>query len=53
MTEEFDKIIEEKVRTEITSKFREYGFTYVSLDLNGYRTGSMNETLQKKSSADN
>ena len=53
LTEEFDKIIEEKVRTEITSKFREYGFTYVSLDLNGYRTGSMNETLQKKSSADN
>ena len=52
LTEEFDKIIEEKVRTEITSKFREYGFTYVSLDLNGYRTGSMNETLQKKSSAD-
>lgn len=52
LPEEFDKIIEEKVRTKITSKFREYGFTYVSLDLNGYRTGSMNETLQKKPPAD-
>lgn len=52
LPEEFDKIIEEKVRTKITSKFREYGFTYVSLDLNGYRAGSMNETLQKKTPAD-
>lgn len=52
LPEEFDKIIEEKIRTKITSKFREYGFTYVSLDLNGYRTGSMNETLQKKTPAD-
>lgn len=52
LPEEFDKIIEEKVRTKITSKFRDYGFTYVSLDLNGYRTGSMNETLQKKTPAD-
>ena len=25
--------------------FKEYGFTYVTMDLTGYRTGSMNETL--------
>ncbi len=33
---------------EITEKFRSYGFTYVTMDLSGYRTGSMNETLSAK-----
>lgn len=30
---------------EVESKLRELGYTYVALDLRGYRTGSMNETL--------
>jgi len=30
---------------EIAKKFEELGYTYVTLDLKGYRTGSMNETL--------
>lgn len=29
----------------IYNKFKEFGFSYVSLDLFGYRTGSMNETI--------
>jgi pyridinium-3,5-biscarboxylic acid mononucleotide sulfurtransferase len=29
----------------VYAKFKEIGFTYTSLDLKGYRTGSMNETL--------
>lgn len=29
----------------IYSKFKEYGFRYVTLDLGGYRTGSMNDSL--------
>jgi uncharacterized protein len=29
----------------IGKKLRDFGFTYVSFDLFGYRTGSMNETL--------
>jgi uncharacterized protein len=37
--------MEEKTREQITRSFREYGFTYVTMDLMGYRTGSMNETL--------
>lgn len=45
MPEEFDKLIEKDTREEIVTKLREYGFTYVSMDLSGYRTGSMNETL--------
>ena len=31
--------------TEIAAAFKEFGFAYVTLDLRGYRTGSMNETL--------
>ena len=29
-------------------KFKEYGFTYVTMDILGYRMGSMNETLGEK-----
>lgn len=43
---EFAMIMEEKNRMKITGEFKKYGFTYVSLDLMGYRTGSMNEVLQ-------
>lgn len=45
LPQEFDKLMEEAVRQKITDAFKEYGFTYVSLDLAGYRTGSMNETI--------
>ena len=45
LPQEFDKLMEETVRQKITDAFKEYGFTYVSLDLTGYRTGSMNETI--------
>lgn len=44
---EISRIVEEAARDEITKKFKEYGFTYVTLDLIGYRTGSMNETLDR------
>jgi uncharacterized protein len=30
---------------EVTAKLKELGFTYVTMDLRGYRTGSMNEVL--------
>lgn len=45
LPEEFPKFMAEDVRTEVYRRFKEYGFTYVSLDVIGYRTGSMNETL--------
>lgn len=47
MPEEFGKLI--GIREEIVSKFKSYGFIYVSMDLSGYRTGSMNEVLEKSS----
>ena len=42
---EFDKFMKEEVRTEVYSRFKEYGFAYVALDIMGYRMGSMNETI--------
>lgn len=50
MPEEFSKLMEANIREKIVQKFKEYGFTYVTMDLLGYRMGSMNETLnlQKK-----
>ena len=41
---EFIKLLNR--RDEIVSEFKSYGFKYVTLDLQGYRTGSMNETLK-------
>ncbi len=34
-------------KEELTAKFKEIGFTYVTLDLAGYRSGSMNEVLSE------
>ena len=45
LPEEFSKLIADENRNRITKVFKEYGFTYVTMDLTGYRTGSMNETL--------
>ena len=42
---QFSKIMEKETRELIYNRFKEIRFTYVSLDLTGYRTGSMNETL--------
>ncbi|MCS0673842.1 ATP-dependent sacrificial sulfur transferase LarE [Cytobacillus firmus] len=42
--DEIEKVL--LYREEINSRFKEIGFTYVSLDLEGYRTGSMNEVLK-------
>ena len=42
---EFGKLMEEENREKIAKTLKEYGFTYVTLDLMGYRTGSMNETF--------
>ena len=43
--QDIPRLVEEVNRETIAQKLREYGFTYVTVDLIGYRTGSMNETL--------
>ena len=45
LPQDFPVILEH--REEIAVKYKEYGFSYVTMDLLGYRTGSMNETLPK------
>ena len=47
LPEQFDKLMEEKVRADVVAKLKEYGFLYVTMDLAGYRMGSMNDALKK------
>ncbi len=42
---EFGKLTEDKTRERIVRTLKELGFAYVTMDLEGYRTGSMNETF--------
>ncbi len=42
---EFRRILDDELRQRIVKEFREIGFLYITLDLGGYRTGSMNESL--------
>lgn len=42
---EFPKFMQEEIRTKVYTEFKKFGFSYVTLDVMGYRTGSMNETL--------
>ena len=42
LPDDFDKLLEKNLREEVTAKFKGYGFTCVTLDLSGYRSGSMN-----------
>lgn len=45
--EDFGRVMQEGIRDEIAAKFKEYGFSYVTFDLQGYRTGSANEVLKR------
>lgn len=47
LPEQFDKLMEEKARADVVAKLKEYGFLYVTMDLAGYRMGSMNDALKK------
>ena len=42
---DFERFMQPAVREKIYETFKEIGFSYVSLDIRGYRTGSMNEVL--------
>ncbi len=42
---EMSRFYDEKTRHRVVEKFRETGFIYITLDLEGYKTGSMNEVL--------
>jgi len=41
--DEIPRLLDDALRDELVEEFKQAGFTYVALDLQGYRTGSMNE----------
>jgi uncharacterized protein len=43
--QEIARLAAEPLRDHVVARLKELGFTYVTLDLQGYRTGSMNEVL--------
>lgn len=42
------KMMQEELRKRISEELRHLGFRYVTMDMDGYRTGSMNEALGSK-----
>ena len=45
---DLERIFDKTIRDDIVKKFKEVGFDYVSVDLQGFRSGSLNDVLQKK-----
>ncbi len=43
--DEIKKFLLDDVKDKVAGKLRSLGFVYITLDLMGYRTGSMNEAL--------
>jgi len=49
--QELSRLVEEPLRQELVGHLKTLGFTYVTVDLQGYRTGSMNEVLTAEAKA--
>lgn len=49
--EEMDRVLRKELIDELAKRFRELGFKYVTLDLQGFRSGSMNEVLPQAGEA--
>jgi len=43
--DQIERIAAGAIRTQIDARFREIGYNYVTLDLRGFRSGSMNEVI--------
>ena len=48
LPEDFPRLMEPEIRQRVYDSLRADGFAYVTLDLRGYRTGSMNELLTEQ-----
>lgn len=44
--DEIGRLLDDALRAEVVAELKGAGFAYVAVDLEGYRQGSMNETLQ-------
>ena len=47
-SEELPRLLVDEVREEVTRLFRKAGFSYVVVDLEGYRRGALNETVRSE-----
>jgi pyridinium-3,5-biscarboxylic acid mononucleotide sulfurtransferase len=47
--DEMERALPKRMIDQLAKSFRQLGFRYVTLDLHGYRTGAMNEILDKNS----
>ena len=48
----FPKLLDPAIRERIVARLKEIGYAYVAVDLQGYRTGSMNEVLPERKPGD-
>jgi uncharacterized protein len=44
---ELNNALDRQIVDELGKRFRELGFRYVTLDLNGFRSGALNEILKR------
>lgn len=47
-TSDITRFVQEPLRTEIVDALKSFGFHFVTIDLQGYRMGSLNETINRK-----
>jgi uncharacterized protein len=45
---EIDRLFEKATRDAVVKRFKEIGFNYISVDLQGFRSGSLNEALPRR-----
>jgi uncharacterized protein len=45
---DLERVVTDAARRKISRAFKALGYTYVTLDLEGYRTGSLNESLRRR-----
>ena len=47
LTREISELTEKTMREMVFNALKSFGFSYVTIDLAGYRTGSMNKVLKR------
>jgi uncharacterized protein len=52
MPDDFAKLLNRDISAKIAARFRQLGYVYVCLDIEGYRTGSMNEGINRLRNAE-
>jgi pyridinium-3,5-biscarboxylic acid mononucleotide sulfurtransferase len=50
---ELGRLVDDELREQVVAAVRAAGYVYVTLDLQGYRTGSLNEALLRRNREQN